>query len=331
MDFDSLTKKYLFQETSLDDYIISEQDYFDLYSGLSYKIPYIAIDGKNVPINETVIKENMALVNSIIGNPKYTQLTKNNIDEILSYEHKEYNVLFDFINHYLPDCDLLKLVYCICEISLNIHFSEQIVGNILRLIQDESAELSKMETDEIIYLIKEAINYNVIFSKLFSIIKEQAIKKTNELFNLFDSSKNQFIGIMKSFYNFLIKGLEYRATEKTLYVNKLTNDYIQKLATVIGCPIIFLKNENECIGLSETPEYFFNDFTYLHGALKIFNLLYDSNVESCPFNDRKMCKVPKNNKCYNDCLSNYDNEVYKNCLLSNVLNCSGIRQERRCT
>jgi len=161
------------------------------------------------------------------------------------------------------------------------------------------------------------------------IVHEQAINVTNNLFNSFDITKNQFIYIMKNFYNFLIKGIEYRATEKSLYVNRLTNDYLQKLATVIGCPVIFFKNENEYRGLSETPEYFFSDFTYLHGALKVFNLLYDSNIESCPFIDRKMCKVPKNIKCYNDCLSNYNDEVYKNCLLSNVLNCTGIRQERR--
>ena len=331
MEYDSITKEYLFQATSFDDYIISEQEYVDQYSKQPYKIPYIAIDGKNIPINETIIKENMALVNSIIGSPKYNQLTQNDIDEILSFEHKEYNVLFDFINHYLPDCDLLKLVYCICELSLNIIFSEQIMGNILRFIQRKSIELSKMNTEKIIFKIKEEINYDVLFSKMFSIVNDQAIMKTTAYFSSFDFSKNQFISIMKNFYDYLIKGIEYRATKKTLYENMLTNDYMQKLATVIGCPIIFFKSENEYRGLSETPEYFFSDFTYLHGALKIFNLLYDSDIESCPFRDRKMCKVPKNDKCYNDCLGNYNDEVYKNCLLSNVLNCTGIRQERRCT
>jgi len=331
MEYDFSYNRYSFQATTLDDYIISEQDYFDNYSGLFYKIPYIVIDGENIPLNETIIKENMALVNSIIGNPKFKELSRRDISEIISYKYKEYIVLFDFINHYLPDCNLLKLVYCICEISLNIHFSEQIIGNILRLIQKESAELSKMETDNIIYLIREAINYDKIFSKLYSIVHEQAISKTTDLFNSFDFTKNQFIYIMKKFYDFLIRGIEYRATQKTLYVNRLTNDYIQELATVIGCPVIFFSNENEYRGFSRTPEYFFNDFTYLHGALKIFNLLYYSNITLCPFHERNICNLQKNNNCYNDCINNYYDKVYKNCLLTNVLNCTGIRQERRCT
>ena len=317
MGIDSLSKKYVFEDVAFDDYTISEQDCLDHYSGQLSKIPFIAVDGKNIPINETVIKENMALVNSIIGNREFEKLTRDDIDEILTYEHKEYNVLFDFINHYLPDCDLLKLVYCICEICLNIYFSEQIIGSILRLIQKESARLSRMETDKIIYLIRDVISYDIVFSKLFSIIHEQAIKATTNLFNCFDFSKNQFIRFVKDFYNFLIRGIEYRATQKTLYVNKLTNYYIQNLTTVIGCPVIFFREENEYRGLSNTPEYFFNDFIYLHGALKIFTqLYYFANVTQCPFRERNICKIPKNDKCCTNCLDNYEDELYKNCLLN---------------
>ena len=150
MNYDYSSKTYSFQATTLDDYIISEEEYFDSYSRQFFRIPYIVIDGKNIPLNDTVIKENMALVNSIIGNPTFIELSERDIGEIISYDYKEYTALFDFINHYLPDCDLLKLVYCICEISLNLHFSGQIIGNILRLIQKESVKLSKMETDNII-------------------------------------------------------------------------------------------------------------------------------------------------------------------------------------
>ena len=329
MDYDYLNKKYIFQNTNLNDYTLSEQEYLDPYSGLLFIIPYIAVDGKNIPINETVIKENMALVNSIIASPTYKKLSNADINEILSYEYKEYNVLFDFINHYLPNCDLLKLVYCICEISLNIQFSEKIIGNILRLIQEESIEIAKMQTDKIIYLIREAINYDKIFFKLYSIIREQAIKATNALFNQFDFSKNQFIGIIRKFYNFLSNGLEYRAKQKTFYVNRFTNNYIQELAAVIGSPVMYFHAENEYRGLSETPDYFFEDFTYLHGALKIFTQLYDSDVTECPFLRGNICRVSKNENCNNNCLSNYNDNVYNNCLLSNALTCTGIRQERR--
>jgi len=328
MNIDPKNDKYTFEDTDLDDYTISEQEHFNKYSKLYITIPYMAIDGKNIPINEIVIKENMALANSIIGNPKYDKLSKKDIDEILSFEYKEYNILFDFINHYLPECDLLKLVYCLCEISLNMYPSEKVMGNILRLIQEEYIDLSKKETDKIISLIRQSLNYDSIFSKLFSTIQEN-IKGTNNLFNSFDFSKNQFISIIKEFYNFLINGINYRASQETLYVNKLTNDYIQKLATLIGSPIIFFKDENEYRGFSETPEYFFNNFVYLHGALIVFRSLYYSNITECPFYNGNICKVEKNKNCNENCLNNYIDENYKNCLLSNALNCTGIRQEGR--
>jgi len=329
MNFDHSANEYIFEDTDLDDYTISEREHFDHYSKSLFQIPYIAIDGKNIPINETVIKENMALVNSIIGNPEYEKLSNNDIDEILSYKYKEYNIIFDFINHYLPECDPLKLVYCLCEISLNIYFSEKVIGNILRLIQNEYIDLSTMKTDEIIHLIRTAINYDNTFLKLFSIIHEKAIKETNSLFDSFDLSNNQFISIMKYFYYFLTRGINYRASQKTLFVNKLTNDYIQELATVIGSPVIFFRDENEYRGFGKTPDYFFNDFIYLHGALKVFTFLYYSNISTCPFNKGNICIVPKNKNCNDNCLNNYIDENYKNCLLSNALNCSGIRQENR--
>ena len=329
MDFDNSGKRYIFQDTDLDDYTISEGEYFDHFSKLFFRIPYIAIDGKNIPLNEIVIKENMALVNTIIASLTSKKLTENDIDEILSYEYKEYNVLFDFINHYLPNCDLLKLVYSLCEISLNLHYFEQILGNILRLIQKEAEELSKMKTDELIFFIKDSIQYDIRFSKLLSIIHERAIKETIALFNGFVFSENQFISIMKDFYNYLINGLKYRKTHETLYIESFSNEYIQNLATVIGNPVIFFQEEKEYKGFSETPEYFFDDFVYLHGALKIFTQLYYCNVLLCPFLQKSICKVMKNKNCYDNCLSNYDDKAYKNCLLSNALICTGIRQVNR--
>lgn len=330
MDFDYSANKYYFQDTDQDDYTITEQDYFDSYNGLILTIPYVSIDGKNIPINETVIRENMALVNSIIAKPIFGELTAEDINEVLSYEYKEYNVLFDFIYHYLPNCDLLKLVYCICEMSLNLFFSEQIIGRILRLFKEESLELSKMDTDNIIQLIKAIIDYDTLFNKLYTITLEEAIKRTINIFSNFDIKKNQFIYIMKKFYEYLVKGLEYRATHKTLYTNEFTNNYIQELTTVIGCPAIYFLNENEYRSFSETPDYFLNDFIYLHGALKIYTLLYYSNITICPFSQRNICKVSKNKKCYTNCITNYEDNDYRNCLLSNSLTCTGIKQERRC-
>jgi hypothetical protein len=329
MDFDDSNKKYVFQNTDFDDYNISEQDKLDNYSGILLKIPYIAIDGKKIPLNETIIKENMALVNSIIGAKQNDKLAKNEIDEILSYEHKEYNVLFDFINHYLPNCNLLKLVYCICEISLNVYFSEQVIGNILRLIQHEFEKMSKMETDKIIYLIRNAMDYDQICISLNNTIHEKIIKKTLELFSFFDFSKNQFVGILKNFYAFLIRGIEYRSSQKTLYVDHLTDDYIQTLTSVVGCPIIYFKDEKTHQNLSKTPEYFFKDFLYLHAALKVFMMLYKCNITLCPFSESNLCNVPKNKKCISSCLDNYYDEYYRNCILSNALICTGIRQEMR--
>jgi len=329
MDFDYCLGNYVFADTDLDDYTISEQEYIDHYSGLVLKIPFVAIDGKNIPINEIVIKENMALVNSIIGYKQNDSLTVENINEILSYAYKEYNVLFDFINHYLPNCNILKLVYSICEISLNIYFSERVIGNILHLIQDNYEEMSKFETDKIICLIRKSINYESVFLSLYNIIQGKVIKKTLDLFDIFINSKNQFVDILKRFYTFLIQGMKYRLTQKTFYIDNLTNEYIQILTSAIGCPIIYFKNENEYKNLLETPKYFFDDFVYLHASLKVFMILYCSNVTVCPFINLSICTLEKNNNCSLNCLDNFYNNNYKNCLLSNALGCTGIRQDCR--
>jgi hypothetical protein len=189
--------------------------------------------------------------------------------------------------------------------------------------------MSKFETDKIIYFISEAINYDKIFSIQISTIQEKAIKKTLELFDIFDISDNQFVGILKKFYDFLIAGIEFRSKQKTLYVGRLTDNYIQLLTSVVGCPIIYFAEENEYRNLSKTPEYFFNDFVYLHAALKIFMNLYISNITLCPFLESNICQVQKNELCRLNCLLNYCNDNYKNCLLSNALICTGIRQKNR--
>jgi len=327
MDIDNITNKFVFQKTDLDDYIITEKKCIDNYSGLTFTIPYIALDGENIPINETIIKENMSLVNSIIGSHGNDILSEEDIKQILEYEHLEYIVLFDFINHYLPNHNLLKLIYCICEIGLNT--TEEIFGFVLRLIQEKADKFSKIGTENVIILLREMIKYDEIINKLFSLIFTKDIPKTIALFNSFDFSTNQFVGIMYNFYNFLINGVKYRETQKTLYIDHLTNEYIQNLTAVIGCPIIYFKEDNEYKNISNTPEYFFTDFAYLHGTLKLFTILYTSNITSCPFSNGNICQVQRNEKCNHDCLQNYYNDVYKNCLLSNALNCSGIRKENR--
>jgi hypothetical protein len=329
MDYDYLNKKYLFESTDLDDYSITIKEHLSKYTGSLIKISYIALDGKNVPINETVIIENMAFMNTMIARIGTDVLNKSWLDKILSQEYKEYNAIFFFIHKYLTSCNLIKLVYSICEISLNMPFSENIIANILMSIQKDADKLSHLETDTIISLIKEGIDYENIQLKLLKINQETIYRQTKELFNGFDYSKNEFVFIISAFYDFLIKGLEYRISKKTLYINRLTNEYVQKLASIIGCPAIYFKELNEYQGLSETPEYFFSDFTYLYGALKIFTLLYYDDISMCPFYKGNVCKVRKNNSCKDNCLNNYDDNIYVNCLLSNVLKCTGIRQEHR--
>jgi hypothetical protein len=329
MDYDDTIEEYKFYDTDMDDYIITECNYFDKYGGITKRIPFIAIDGKNVPINEIIIKENMALVNSIIGNIQNDSITEIDINDILEYKYKEYNVIFDFISHYLPNCNVLKMVYCLCEMSLNISLSEQVLGNILRLIQEDYEEMSLMETEKILFLISKTIKYEEMFYKCNQIIHEKAIIKTQQLFDLFDTEKNQFVGILREFYGFLIKGLEYRSKHSTLYINKLSNEYIKELTAVVGCPIIYFRDLNEARLLSEVSEYFFKDFIYLHTSLKIFIKLYYSTLSSCPFLAYNVCAVIKNKLCDSDCIKNYESDIYKNCLLSNALTCSGIRQLKR--
>ncbi|MDR0997608.1 MAG: hypothetical protein LBL70_00955 [Treponema sp.] len=329
MDYDYTLKEYTFCNTDMDDYVITECDYLDKYSGEIKKVPFIAIDGKNVPINEITIKENMALVNSIIGNIQNDLITEIGINEILEYKHKEYNVIFDFISHYLPKCNLLKMVYCLCEISLNISLSEQVMGNILRFIQVNHEKMSSMETEKILYLVSEFIEYDKMFNSCNKIIHEKAITKTQELFSLFDPNENQFVDILKKFYGFLINGLDYRSKHKTLYINKFSNEYLQKIASIVGCPIIYFKDLKETRFLSETSESFLDDFIYLHASLKTFTILYNSVLSTCPFLAYDVCAVRKNKFCYSDCIKNYESQIYENCLLSNALTCSGVRQLRR--
>jgi len=318
--------EYKFHATELDDYSITMIDINDTYNNQLKKIPFIAIDEKNIPLNEIVIRENMAMVNSLIIEKEGDIISSEIINEIIGYQYKEYIVLFDFINNFLPGKNLLKLVYCISEMCLNLLPMGEFAYKIFYFIKENHEELRELDTDVILNKIKQAVNYDAVYLKLFEALEHF----TNEINNLFDSfnfRENEFVKILKDFHAFLVKGIEYRSIQETFYENNITNEYIQKFVSVIGCPIIYFADSHRTEIFSEVPDYFISNFSYLHGALKIFvDLYYIENPKKCPFFDYNICTFIKNDNCKNNYLRNHNYDIYESCLLTNSLLCAGIKK-----
>jgi hypothetical protein len=308
--------EYIFEKSDLDDYTIIYEDVYDHYAGKLKRLPIMILNGAKIPLNETVIKENMALMTSIIGKVGRDTITDDEIDEILNYGHMEYNAIFDYLHNFYPERNIVKLVYCVCEIALNLYPSETSVGNILDYLKAKYLAFANDSTEEILIKIYKDFDYVNTKNKLIDRIFETTVIETQKLFSKFDYNINEFIGILNEFYNYILSGLKYRKINSSIYISRLTQNFIDNMTSTVGSPFLYFTKTHSTKNLSNVPPYFTNRFVYLHGALTVFLAYYFENITECPFNKYGICNCSifkRTKECKINCIQVYDSKVDDNC------------------
>ena len=323
---------YEFYESGKENFTLWQEDLYDKYNNELKKVAFISYNNFKIPLNEVTIKENMALMNTIISNKKTDILDSDDIEIIKNQSHYEYTIIYLFLNNYLSDKNIVKLVYTICEIALNILPIHKTIYEILDFVQTNISELLTKNTEEIIEIIYSKISYFITINAYNEAYTNIAKQKISSYDLIIQRDKNEFIELIKEFYQIILKGLEIRIQYKTLYTENLDLQYLDNFGRIIGCPVIYYPNliyGPESKMLPNVPAFFHNKYAYLHGSLLLYLKAYNNTLTTCPFYEKFICQYPKNQDCDFDCIKNWEKNGYENCLLNNALICTGIRQKGR--
>lgn len=79
-----------------------------------------------------------------------TELTEEQINEIVYLAPLEYTAIFDFIKNFLNDKNPILLTYKICEMALNILPLYETIGTIISYIKNEYKRLNSLTENEIL-------------------------------------------------------------------------------------------------------------------------------------------------------------------------------------
>lgn len=214
--------EYVFDNSDKDDYTLIKEKYFDPYNQKEIFISFISLDDYKIPLNEVVIKENMAMISSVITEKKKSLLTDDEINQIISWPYREYIVILDFIHNYLGEKNTLELVYKICDIALNLVPCEVTIFKILEYVQTNQSLLLKLSEDNILSRIMEMLNYKNIF-EAYKIGYSKIQSTTNETINkILSHDRNDFLKVLQRVYNFCCTSIYKNNPEDSLF-NKLQN------------------------------------------------------------------------------------------------------------
>ncbi len=326
LGMERINNEYIFDDYICDDYSIIIQEIINPYHNKKIQMPFLIINNKKIPLNEIVIRENMAMINTVLSESSDME---SKYKKISAFKYKEYTSIFLFIIHYFPDKDTLQLTYQICELALNVLPIEKSIYNIIQFIKDNYKNLNDKNEINIIEEIKINLNYIDVFNRLYSTVQKMANERIEMFDKIIKTNGNDFVIFLKNFYFYILKGLGLRFNKQSLYLNPITNDYLNSLISIIGSPFIYYENKKVVRQLNNIDTYFLDDFIFLHSSLEVFFTAYYEKLQCCPFYNSGICKEDKNNNCKDNCLQNFMQDNYELCLLNNSLLCSGIRSIER--
>lgn len=344
----SSTTGYTFSSCANNNYDLIQEEVDNKYFNKKFLLSYICIDQQKIPLNEVCIKENMALMNTIIINKilespsakksTFDKLDATDIQIINNCTHKEYTVIYLFLNNYLPGKNNVELCYKICEMALNIIPIHDTIYSLLSYIKTNASTL-KMETEkDIINVLSYEVSYKEKLRKLYKECKNFSKKEIANFDKIIKQDNNEFLVIVKKFYKVLLKGLKLRVREKSFYTSFLSEKYIKSFTKTIGSPIIYYNNLilphntypiTKVKIFKKIPSFFKKDYAYFHGTLVLYLKAYDNQLFDCPFKFNSFCNHFTNSDCLSDCLSNWGVKDFDDCILHGSLLCTGIRQDGR--
>lgn len=316
--------KFLYNDTSEPDFSIIESTLTDPYWEKEVYISYIAYKGKQIPLNELVLSENMAIVGSYLSSGLSIEVSKQSIE---GFWGPQYHIIYSFLNNLFPDKNCFKLTYIICESSLLIVPYNKIISKILVFLKDNINKLKIENEDLILDKIFTHINFNNLLNKIIPNLLDQL----NSRILTFRKYKENY-----EFYKYLLdvltifkNGLKERLIKNHTYRDELNSEFLDYYSKIIYSPIlVFADNQKSMLG--EPSDDFVNSIASFHGILKIFHLAYFEEINKCPFCEEfSICKLEKGIECENNSTEVYNIEKYKGCLMSNALNIIGIKRENR--
>jgi len=316
--------EFVFQNTDKPDFEIIESTLIDPYWLKEVYVPYLSYSGKQIPLNEIVLSENMAIVGSYLSSGLTIEESKQTIDK---YWGPQYHIIYSFLNNLFPDKNCLKLTYNICESSLLIVPYNKTISKILIYLKDNLESLKLESEDEII----KRILHHIHFVDSLNIIITKALEQLDSRVQTFKKYKENY-----EFYNYLLDilaifkiGLAERLKIKHSYRDHLDSEFLNYFSKKIYSPILVFADKQKTM-LGDPEEDFVNSIAYFNGVLKIFHTAYFQEIQKCPFfEEYSICTFNKGTECETSALEVYSKEKYSGCLMTNALNIIGIRKKNR--
>lgn len=316
--------KFSFNDTNEPDFTIIESTLTDPYWEKEVYISYVAFKGKQIPLNELVVSENMAIVGSYLSSGLPIEESKQSID---IFWGPQYHIIYSFLNNLFPEKNCFKLTYIICESSLLIVPYNKIISRVLIFLRDNTDELKMENEDLIIDKILTHIDFDISLNKIIPNLLEQ-LNSRILTFNKYKENY-EFFKYLLDILTIFKKGLNERLKVNHTYRDELNSEFLNYYSKIIYSPIlVFADNQKTMLG--EPSNDFVNSIASFHGIMKIFHLAYFGKINKCPFcEEYSICKVEKGLECENNSLEVYKIKKYKGCLMSNAINIIGIRRENR--
>ena len=308
-----------FTTTQRTNYDLYQKQILNPFTKKQDVISFISMNGFDIPLDEWVIKENMANTVTFIRKNQKDSLTQYEKTDYLSNQYKEYTIITDFIDIFLPTKNILKLTYQICEIALNMFPFSDTIFKCLDIIKNNNNTYLNLAEDDIIRDIKQKINFSQNFNHQLNNLKCLANKQITTLQNL--SYNNEFLYMASKFYSVIIQGLNYRYSNNSFY--QIFNDtYISSLVPLIACPPIYVKGKQKPLMIGRPID----SIGYISSAyIMQFQFWFGNYSNKCPFYN--MCTHKKNKYCIICCFRNIYKKEFNNCYLSNSLLINGIKKE----
>ncbi|HPS31189.1 MAG TPA: hypothetical protein PLZ43_13105 [bacterium] len=311
-------EKICFDVSNRSDFEIKVEKINDVYRNKGKKInslTYISYKNEWIPISYRIIKENMAMVATVLAG-KF----EDRVNELLNRLGIEYKIIYFYLKDRFPCKDIMQLTYKICELLLLSIDPIESATSLFSKIENDKKRISSMREDEIISEVVALILPLGIHCTM-----SNAQKKIENVIEMHKKHENdvEFLQFLSVFYKIFIDGLEYRKKTISFYDKTKELRLLEDLSVVVKSPVLKFSDTGKKLYGNHDSEYY-DKIAWVHGFMVVFFNAFSNKVGNCPFNENfSICTHLKGKECqsYLDILSN---PSYEDCVMYNALKFMGI-------
>ncbi len=278
-----------------------------------------------IPITPKVIRENMAMMAYFISRgsgPDGVYEWINNRDDA------EYWIIFEYLMTHSPtSLNMLIITFYVCELSLMSSIpTVKIDTFLIQLVEFINSNGSQFSDEDSLFdaYVKK---YRILDDQRPWIDKLLLVAKSQNDAALKHQHENEYLQFISTFYQIIIKALEYRKTNATVFRKGLSPLWIDDMTRIFGSPVVSYRDPKiVLLGKSHVST---EPFAYIFALLYfMFNIESINQLEVCPF--YKMFPICNESKPIDVCENHpLDIELDENglgCALYNVLQLLGIKK-----